>query len=652
MLKLRSSPAALCFTILAGVFPPVLFAQQPVPLPPSSDQILSYDSDITANPDSTLLVRETITTSPPALGIKHRIHRDMLTHYNDRFGNPYAIHFEVVSVQCNGQTQESRLRKISNGLRIYLGNGGEPASGKPTYELTYTVDRAIAFAPDHDELYWNVTGNGWELPIQKASATIHLPRGIAAQAIMPDAYTGREGSAQADYAVSGEGQGNITFHTTRALGPTEGLTVVVRWPKGFVHPPTDDQKYHYFLEDNQSNLIGLAGLIVLLIYYTVVWFRAGRDAKRGVLAPKPEPPSGFSPAAVRYLWRMAFDPKTLAANLVDLAVKKELAILEDGTGSYILGRLRRVAPPAPARPGLHGEARPPITADEKLLLDKLFAVRETIRLEPANRALLGKTVAAFHYHLRWNLEKVYLMANGRYLVPGLLLALATAVRCAMSIQGGQVLLVLLVTFGILLWSLTFLTFSALAIATWRNALSGPQHGPAARRNALIMGAVCLLLLVGETAGLGTLAWAASMELMLIVAIMILLNYLFHGLLKAPSRSGRKLLDDIEGFRMFLATAEMDRRDIRSPLKATPALFEKFLPYAMALNVEKAWNERFAAVLIPHGQGTTRRYNPEWYSGPAWDPVIPANFATSLANSFSSAIATSIKSLGRKRPAAA
>ena len=144
--------------------------------------------------------------------------------------------------------------------------------GEHTYELTYTVDREIGFFPDHDELYWNVTGNGWIFPIQKASATVHLPKGIAQEAILLDAYTGRQGSAETDYTASADSQSNATFRTTRALGPYEGLTIVVRWPKGFVHPPTDDQKYRYFLEDNQASLIGLVGLIVVLIYYTAAWF--------------------------------------------------------------------------------------------------------------------------------------------------------------------------------------------------------------------------------------------------------------------------------------------------------------------------------------------------------------------------------------------
>ena len=319
---------------------------------PTQEQILSYDSDITVNPDGTLRVTETVKVLAGSAPIQHEIYRDVLTRYTDQFGDPYTIHIEVISLERDAQPEDFHLRQISNGLRIYMGNTGElVSSGEHTYELTYAVDRAIGFFPDHDELYWNVTGNGWKFPVQEAAATVHLPRGIAREAILLDAYTGRQGSAETAYNASADNQGNATFHTTRALAPHESLTLVARWPKGFVSPPTDAQRHQYFLEDNQASLIGLLGLMVVLIYYAIAWFVVGRNPARGEVIPLAEPPTGFSPAALRYIWRMAFDPKTLVANLVDLAVKKRFAILEDLFGSYILGRVKSSPPPTGARIG-------------------------------------------------------------------------------------------------------------------------------------------------------------------------------------------------------------------------------------------------------------------------------------------------------------
>jgi len=631
--------------IMTWSFATTLHAQEPAP-PPTSEQILSYDSDLTVNPDGTLVVRETITVFAMGTQIKHAIYRDIPTHYDDRFGNPYAVHFEVASVERDAQPEDFHLERIPNGLRVYMGNSREVVPpGQHTYELTYSVDREIGFFSDHDELYWNVTGNGWMLPIQEASATLHLPPGIAQQAIMLDAYTGRQGSAGTDYTASADSQSNATFRASRALGPGEGLTLVARWPKGFVRPPTDDQKYHYFLEDNQPTLIGLAGLIVILIFYIAVWFLAGRDPAGGEIVPISEPPRGFSPAAIRYLWRKAFDQKTMVANLVDLAVKKQLAILEDGSGAYILGRVKPDMQPSGAGRGSGEGPMPEITPDEKLVFDKLFAADDTIPLVPVNHAIVGGAVEALHHHLRSKLERVYFLASARYLIPGLLISLATVVRCGFTIQGGQGILVLFLTIGLLLWSLGSLTVGCMAIAAWRYALSDPHHAPTARKQALILSAICVPFFVCEAAGLGVMAWAASTGVVVTFILLVAINYVFHILLKAPTRSGRALMNQIEGFRMFLATTEQDHRDARTPLQTASHLFERFLPYALALNVEKVWGEKFAVALAQSAQRRSPEYTPGWYFGPSWDPITTANFATSLGSAFSSAVSSSTMAPG-------
>jgi uncharacterized membrane protein YgcG len=606
-----------------------------------NEQILSYHSDVTVNQNATLLVRETISAFATGRQIRHGIYRDFPTRYQDRFGNAYTVHFDVVSAERDDQPEDYHLEKLSNGLRIYLGKSSEFVSpGEHTYELAYRVDREIGFFPDHDELYWNVTGNGWAFAIQEASATVHLPKGIARDAILLDAYTGPQGSAATDYAASADRDGNANFRTTRPLGPHDGLTIVVRWPKGFVRPPTDEEKFHYFVEDNQATLIGIAGLILVLIYYTVAWLLVGRDPAKGVIVPRYEPPPGFSPAAIRYANRMAFDQKALAADIVDLAVKKRLAIQEDGSGVYTLTRLE--GPPADAAvrsPEWSAKGSSEITPDEKLLLDKLFASGGTLRLERANHARVGGAIEALHRALRSSLEKVYFVKNGRYLIPGLLISFLTIVRAGFSIQGAQKPLALFISFWVLIWSLGCAVLLFAVFAAWRNALSDPYHKAAARTQALLVSAFSVPFLIGEFVGLVGLARAASPAVVLVLILLVLANYLFHYLLKAPTRSGRALLDQIEGFRMFLAAVEEDRYKALNPPEKTPELFEKFLPYAMALNVEKAWSERLAAVLTGAAQPGATGYSPLWYSGPNWSPMTASAFATSLGSSFSSAISS-------------
>ena len=64
-------------------------------------------------------------------------------------------------------------------------------------------------------------------------------------------------------------------------------------------------------------------------------------------------------------------------------------------------------------------------------------------------------------------------------------------------------------------------------------------------------------------------------------------------MKAPTLAGRKILDQIEGFKLYLSVAEKDRLNLANPPELTPALFEQFLPYALALGVEQKWSEQFS-----------------------------------------------------------
>ena len=647
MFRPASVLAVTVFAVLSGDFACPVSAQAPAPVP-GGRQVLSYRSEITVHRNTNMAVHETITVSVPGAPLHNEIYRDILTNYDDRFGNAYAIHFEVTSLEHDGQPEAYSLRKIENGLRVYMGKGGaELQAGTHTYDLAYTVDREIGMFPDHDELYWNVTGNGWRLPIEKAGVTVHLVGGIAREAILLDAYTGAPGAVGIDYKASVDRQSNATVETTRPLGPHEGLTLVVRWPKGFVRPPTEEEKHQYFMEDHQAQLIGLLGLLVALIYYAAAWFLAGLDPTRGEIHPESEPPRGLSPAAIRYAWRRAFDQKTMVADLVDLAVKKRLAILEDLAGAFILGVLPSTPTPAGAGRGC-GERRPPkIIADQKLVLHRLFAAGDTIRLQPAHHAMVGGALEALHHHLRSRSERSYLWANRRYLIPGLLISLATVARCGFSIQGGQGLLVFFLTLGLLPLSLACLTLVFLAAASWRNALSDPYFAPVARKLAVRTSVICLPLLLGEVAGLLILAWAASTELVMILMFLIAINYVFHILLKAPNRCGRALMNQIEGFRMSLTSTEQDPQEAAAILPTTPEVFEKFLPYAIAFNVEKVWGEKSAAALAQAGPKRTSAYPPHWYTGPGWNPLTASTFASWLGISFSSALSSSMLPPGSK-----
>jgi hypothetical protein len=245
----------------------------------TSERITSFDSDIVVARNGTLSVTETIAVYADGEQIRHGIYRDFPTRYVDKHGANVRVRFDVVAVTRDGLSEPYATESISNGVRIRIGDKNTLiASGPHIYTLTYMTARQIGFFERYDELYWNVTGNGWIFPIEKASATIHLPQG--ARIMQHALYTGAQGSTATNAEAREISDDTIHFATTDPLGPNEGLTVAVGFAKGAVVPPSAADLRHDFIIDNASLIVALFGVFVLAIFYLVTWWHHGRDPKR------------------------------------------------------------------------------------------------------------------------------------------------------------------------------------------------------------------------------------------------------------------------------------------------------------------------------------------------------------------------------------
>lgn len=117
-----------------------------------------------------------------------------------------------------------------------------------------------------------------------------------------------------------------------------------------------------------------------------------------------------------------------------------------------------------------------------------------------------------------------------------------------------------------------------------------------------------------------------------------MDFIFYHLLKAPTVKGRKIMDLIEGFKMFLSVAEQDRFQKMRPPDVTPELFEKYLPYALALGVENDWSEKLANSIVV--TGGSQGYQPGLRHGPSWREFGAGGFAGNLGNSLAKAMSSS------------
>ena len=298
----------------------------------ADERILSFHSDIRVFADGMLEVTETIAVRAEGHQIRRGIYRDFPVDYEDRLGNRYHVTLEPLGVLRDGRSEPYHTVRSGRDVRVYFGSRDRFIDhGEHTYVFRYRVNRMLGFFDQHDELYWNVTGNNWVFPIDAAMATVRLEFDAPRDALIVEGYTGRYGSNAQDYGRILDDDGSVRFEANNTLPPSHGLTIVVGWPKGYVAEPTRLDRLGWLLEDNLNLLVAVAGFVLLLAYYIPVWLSHGKDPEEGVIVTRYEPPGGFSPASLRYIQRMYYDNKVLTAAIVTLAVKGYLDIIdEDG----------------------------------------------------------------------------------------------------------------------------------------------------------------------------------------------------------------------------------------------------------------------------------------------------------------------------------
>ena len=126
----------------------------------------------------------------------------------------------------------------------------------------------------------------------------------------------------------------------------------------------------------------------------------------------------------------------------------------------------------------------------------------------------------------------------------------------------------------------------------------------------------------------------------VIILMAVTTVIFAVIMKRPTLRGRKLLDEILGFKDYLEIAEKHELELRNPPEKTPALFEAYLPYALALGVDQNWAERFSAVLSAANQPDGKPYHPAWYNG-TWSNMNLASATSSLSSSLNTAVTHSV-----------
>ena len=606
------------------------------------ERITSFDCRVVVGEEGMLSITETITVIAEGNKIKHGIYRDIPIRYSDG-GLGTNIPFTITAIEYDGKPANYGTVSSDTTKRIYIGDKDTTVPhGTHTYTISYDT-RQLRFFDDHDEVYWNATGNAWDFPIEQATARVLLPEDVPQEAVQAEAYLGPLGSknqtgveiAPLDDAVGTQ------FSTSQQLEPRSGMTIVVQFPKGFV---TEVSAATRILEDPYVS-IGIVGLAIVALYFVAAWILVGRDPATGVVIPLFTPPDNLSPAACRFISRMGFDKNCFSVALLSLGSYGTLAI-EDRKGTYTLERT--------------GELPDNASAGEKKVFNALLRSRKKLEVKQTYHATFSKAISDLNDALVREFEGTLFHRNRVWFFGGVVIAFATLIITVFLGGGAEASLQAgFLTLWLSFWSIAVVALVHGTLTAWRSVFtsSGAGEKAIALGKSLFTTAFATPFVAGEFIALYMLAQSTSLWMIPIVLGIVSIVALFYELIKAPTAAGRAVMDRIDGFRMYLETAEQDRleavteqafaAEAVTPEPRSLQLFERFLPYAVALGVANAWAAKFqdliAAASITESDGSTQHYHPAWYHGSGWSPTNVGVAAAGLGAAMTSAVAAAATS---------
>jgi len=569
------------------------------------EEFRNYSSDVTLNVDGSVDVVETIDANAEGVDIRRGIYRDIPVTMQGESGNKIRIALDVTAVRRDGAPEIFRVERMGDFQRIWIGNPDALLSrGEHRYTISYTMERMVRPSADGgDELYWNVTGNYWDFPILSSSARVTLPEGAIINNM--SAYTGVAGSREQAVAITRTSDNSATFETQRELGPGEGTSFAISFQKGIVTYPEGTDALLQAVSDQRETLLAVGSVLLLLLYNFTAWLRVGRDPPKGTIIPLFHPPKGFSPALTHYVHRWGFSQSgwtAMTAAIFDLGVKGLVKIENPGKELTV------------SVTGKQPEEKLPV--GEKILFD-YFTARNSVTFNKSNGLDLNTKRGEFTAAITQENRGVWFNNNMVFAVLSFLLA--------------AVMIGAMVFFGVLepMWLIVAVAAGIII------GVVGTMVTNAVKSRSLFTMAIIAVWVVGVgfnvTGGaLDVLTNLPINNAAIAAGSLVLISIVFAVLMGAPTVQGRKIMDQIDGFKLYLDTAEKNRLNIVGEPPMSVERFERILPYAIALGVEKPWSEHFEAELARNAVSDARDgYTPGFYSG-------GRNFS---ASNFSKAITT-------------
>lgn len=558
------------------------------------ESILDFASDVKVLANGDLDVTEHIRINAEGDEFRHGLLRDFPTLYRGKNAARVQVGFDVKSVRRDGHDEPFRLEKLDNGTRIRIGSAETMLDdGEYAYEIVYRTTRQLGFFDDFDELYWNVTGNGWTFPILKSSVHVSLPS--AAPILKYAFYTGPAGARGTSARVVSSKPGDITIAGTAPLMPGEGLTVAVAWPKGVVTPPSTLRILMDRFMDNLAQAVAILGFLLVAAYYVIIFIKTRRSTPKRIV-PLFGPPDAMSAPAVRFLARGGnFDQQGFVVGMLELISLRAMRLNKTGEDT----RFERL--PDGKLTGPHVDPLMPA------MLDKLFGEEDAFdndskvgsRYDRTRKLMLGQLAKRYSAFIRPNRK----LASRGLLLWFLYIVISLGLACMQDSQAGQLIAI----------SMPFTLVGLIGLTV--------IYGVARRSGASLgMAGFALLFLVPfMVGGLSVLSTVSRSNPWLILngALPLLLLPVAiraYSFVRGYSAEGYAAMDQIAGLKQYLTLAEGPRLQALVTPEEKLAVYERCLPYAVALDVGKQWAAAFAGLFAGTGAALALNAMQDMYGG--------------------------------------
>jgi len=304
------------------------------------ENVTDFNAKIAINNNSSITVTETILYDFSDQQ-RHGIFRFIPISYKARGGN-YNLRISDISVTNEyGELYNYVISYPGKNVELKIGDADAFVTGQHTYIITYTIKKALNYFSDWDELYWNVTGNEWDVPITKVSASVSLPDKIPADKLQTKCFAGAyETDNNCESILTNiDSSDNVSeaIFTAQDLGIYDGLTIVTGFPKGLVIEPTAYDKFIEYLKDN--GILFMPIIVLSLMIY--LWRVKGRDPKgKGTIIAQYDAPDNITAAEVGTIIDEKVQTKDVSAQIIQFAVNGNLKIIKgEGKTDYSFVKL-------------------------------------------------------------------------------------------------------------------------------------------------------------------------------------------------------------------------------------------------------------------------------------------------------------------------